>query len=159
MPDVRSQKPVCARRRSWGCPLLAHSLVQRLQTEETKSSSSRWTSARLRAGPRFWFSSFRTITVSLCVHCSDLSQCSCGWQRQWVRHRAAHGAGEKWFCLASSAMWQWKGTSCPDPNHPLCSAPGCFLNKALWLPNIIHLPKEPQILPQLPSSSWSEHER
>lgn len=62
-------------------------------------------------------------------------------------------------CVFSHVAMKRHQLSGSKPNHPLCSAPACFLNKALWLLNIVPLPEELRLFPQLPSSSWSEHER
>lgn len=66
---------------------------------------------------------------------------------------------EKRSSLASSAMGSDRTTAVRNLNWTINSPPpGCCLNKALWLPNIIHLPEEPGLLSQLPFSSRREHE-
>lgn len=66
---------------------------------------------------------------------------------------------EKRSSLASSAMGSDRTTAVRNLNWTINSPPpGCCLNKALWLPNIIHLPEEPGLLSLLPFSSRREHE-
>lgn len=66
---------------------------------------------------------------------------------------------EKRSSLASSAMGSDSATAVRNLNWTIDSPPlGCCLNKAFWLPNIIHLPEEPGLLPQPPLSSGREHE-
>lgn len=148
-----------------GLPIACPQPLGGRRPRRAKSSSSGKPLARPGAGSAFLFFLISHYYRELCVCYSDPNQRNIkslsGWQLWLLRHRAVRGAEEKWFSLASSAMWQWKCNSCrdPTPNHQLVSAPACSLNKALWLPNIIHLPEEPWLRLQLPSSSRSEHER
>lgn len=156
---------ISLRHRSQGCPLLVRSLLRSLQTEESQLLLLLLLQEDFNKAPHFWFFLFPTTAVSLCVPYSDPTWCDIknrsGGQLWLCRQWAVQGTREKWFSLESPAIQQWKHNSCqdPKPNQPLFFTPAYFLNQALWLLGIIRLPEEPQLLPQLLSSSRTEQER
>lgn len=142
MPGARSHKLACA-----GIPFAGSDIVPGLPivcleaADQGQPNLPPPPPGRLwqgsEQGPPFWFVSFPTAAVGLCVPCSDPRGCNTkslpGWRCRLLGRCAVRGAGQTGVSLASSATWQWKCSSCqdPKPNHQLLSAPACFRNKAL----------------------------
>lgn len=169
MPGARSHKPACAGIPFAGSdvvpglPIACPEAADRGELNPPPPPGRLWQGSE--QGPRFWFAAaFPAAAVGLCIPCSDPRGCNTkslsGWRRRLLRRCAVRGAvrQESLLHLQPCGSENAAAVRIPNPTTNFSLHQPVSETK-LWLPNIIHVPEEPQPLPQLPPSSRSEHER